>query len=250
MQRRSLWPREHGAYFQLAIPLVTACIVRLPTLATIALACGAALAFLANEPLLVVLGHRGARRKEIDGDRARARLGLLAGSALALGAIGLALAPAALVAAGVIAAPTIALLAFAWRRAEHTLAGEIVAAIALTGASLPVLVASGASLVVALELWLAWALGFGASVIAVHRVIARHKRSATAIDTVLALALIALPLAAVTGWTPLVLSAPLVALSAAIVIAPPRASRLRAIGVAIVVAAIASGTMATLTFAA
>lgn len=239
MQRRSLWPREHGAYFQLGVPLATACLARAPTLATFALTAGAALAFLAYEPLLVVLGHRGPRRKAADGDRARARFGLLAGGAAILGISGLVLAPSARVAATIIAVPTIAMLAFVWRRAVHNVAGELVAAVALTGASMPVLAASGASLSLALVVWLGWALGFGASVLAVHRVIARHKRTAATIDLVLAIVMIALVLGAAAGSMALALATPLVALSAVIIVAPPSAARLRAIGVAIAVASVA-----------
>ncbi|HEY5937251.1 MAG TPA: YwiC-like family protein, partial [Kofleriaceae bacterium] len=89
---RSLWPREHGAYVQLLVPLLTGLAARVPTIAAVLLAIAACAAFLANEPLLVVLGHRGARMKTRDGDRARARLVLLASIAFACGAGGLALA--------------------------------------------------------------------------------------------------------------------------------------------------------------
>jgi hypothetical protein len=58
MARRSLWPREHGAYAQLGAPLATAIAMQAPTIGALALASAACLAFLANEPLLVVLGHR------------------------------------------------------------------------------------------------------------------------------------------------------------------------------------------------
>lgn len=243
MKRRSLWPREHGAYFQLAIPLLTACVVRSPTVASIALCAGAALAFLANEPLLVVLGHRGPRRKAIDGPAARIRLALLAGTALGLGVFGLALAPHAIAGAAIVAVPTLALVGFAWRRAEHTLAGELIAAIALTGASVPVLVASGASLAFATEVWLAWGLGFGATVLAVHRVIERHRGAADLADLGLAAALVVLAFGAISGWAPLVFATPLVGISAVLVIAPPPASRLRAIGVTIAVASIGGSAL-------
>jgi hypothetical protein len=244
MARRSLWPREHGAYFQLAFPLLTAYVLRAPSTATLALGAGAVLAFLANEPLLVVLGHRGVRRKSIDGARARRRLAILAGGAAVLGGLGLALAPHAVIAAAIVAAPTAALLGFAWRRAEHTLAGEIMAAVALTGASAPLLVASGATLSLALEVWLGWAVGFGASVIAVHRVIARHKRAASWIDRALPVAMIAVLAAGLAaGSRSFAITTPLVVLAAGLVTSPPSAAKLRAIGVAIVVAAIASSAL-------
>ena len=68
------------------------------------------------------------------------------------------------------------------RRTEHTLGGELVAAVALTGAASVARVASGAAVQPALLHWLGWAIGFGATVIAVHRVIARHKRPAMLVD--------------------------------------------------------------------
>jgi len=245
MRRRSLWPREHGAYFQLAIPLVTACLVRAPTVPAILLAVGAAFAFLANEPLLVLLGHRGSRQREADRPRARSRLAMLAGGALVLGVIGLELSPPAVPAAAIVAVPVLALVAFAWRRAEHTIAGELVAAIALTGASLPVLVASGASLEHAMETWLGFALGFCASVLAVHLVMARHKRTPPKTDRAIAVAVIAaLAAGLATGHNVFAIASPLVVLAAGLGIAPPSAAKLRAIGVAIVVAAIAASAIA------
>jgi hypothetical protein len=71
---RSLWPREHGAYAQLGAPLLCALLVRAPTLPAILLASGAVFAFLANEPLLVLLGHRGRRMLATESGRARVRL--------------------------------------------------------------------------------------------------------------------------------------------------------------------------------
>jgi len=248
--RRSLLPREHGAYFQLAIPLLTAGVLHAPTVATCALTAAAALAFLANEPLLVALGHRGPRMLEHDGPRARRRLALLATAALVTGAAGLAAAPRdATIVAVVVAIPVVAVLALAWRRAEHTIVGELIAALALTGASAPVLVAGGTAPGPAVAMWLAWALGFGATVLAVHRVIARHTRPATAIDRVIAAALVAITLACF-GLAPrlpaLAIPILLVAVAAALVLVPPPATRLRTVGVAIVVAAAGSSTLAWL----
>ncbi len=216
----------------------------MPTAPSIMLAVGALLAFLANEPLLVALGHRGHRRLVVDGHRARVRLAVLSSLAIALGSIGIALAPRALVAAAIVGVPVVTLLGFAWRRAEHTLAGELVAAIALTGAVVPVLVASGASIARASHVWIGWALGFSASVVAVHRVLARHKRPACAVDIAIAVAMIGALVAAPWAWSTLGIALPLVALSTAIVIATPSARRLRTIGVAIVIAALASMVLA------
>jgi YwiC-like protein len=248
MVRRSLWPREHGAYFQLGIPLLTASLRHAPSMAMVALTLAAGLAFLANEPLLVVLGHRGSRMRDTEGRRARFRLAILAAGAAGLGGVGLALAPSGtILGAGLVAAPVAAMIALAWRRAQHTLVGEVIAAVALTGASVPVLAAGGTAPTAALAIWLGWSVGFASTVLAIHRVIARHKRPASSIDRVTAVGLVAILVASIAAaWTcaALAIAVPLTALAAILVIAPPAASRLRTVGVAIVSASIGSSAVA------
>lgn len=243
-----LWPREHGAYAQLLAPLVTALIAWPPTLGAGLLAVAACCAFLANEPLLVALGHRGKRRHERDGQRAAWWLAGLVVAAVATGVAGLVLAPHALRAAAFVAPFALATIALAFRRAEHSLLGEVVAAVALSGASLPVAVAAGSALRPALVLWAAWAVGFGCSVLTVHRVIARHrKRSATWHDAVIALACAATIGAAIVLYPrePLATCAiPLAALSLVLVARPPRATYLRTIGVALVIGSLATSVLA------
>jgi hypothetical protein len=246
--RRSLWPREHGAYFQLAIPLVAALAAQVPVAAAVALATAAWLAFLAHEPLLVVLGHRGARLRVAAGSRARVHVATLGGAAVAIGAVALALAPPATLRVAALAlVPAAAVIALAWHRREHTLIGELIAAVALTGAAAPVAVAAGTAPVTALAVWSGWALGFGASVIAVHRVMARHKRAATLIDRALAIGLTAATLVCLalsTRSATARIAAPLVTISVLLVIAPPSAARLRTVGVAIAVTAAVSCALA------
>jgi hypothetical protein len=78
-------PREHGAYFQMALPLVTALVIArgLPPAIFIAIAviCG----FLAHEPLLLLLGGRGVRARQAMGSRARVQFGTLFIAMLAAG---------------------------------------------------------------------------------------------------------------------------------------------------------------------
>ena len=245
MSRRSLFPREHGAYLQLAIPLIAAWCSERPGAASLLIGFAACLAFLAHEPLLVLLGVRGARMRHHEGRRARAWFGVLAGAAAIAGAIGLVLAPRATLpfaAAATLLGAVLVMLAR--RRAEHTLAGELVAAAALTGASAIVRISAGAAQHVALAWWLGWATGFGATVVAVHRVIARHKHPASLVDHVLGVAGLAASvalLATARAHLTCLLAAPLVVAATAIILAPPRANRLRAVGVAIsIVAAVAA----------
>ncbi|NNM07010.1 MAG: YwiC-like family protein [Gemmatimonadetes bacterium] len=78
----SLLPREHGAYAELAFPLVTGLGLATPTVGTFAVAVGAFALFLVHEPLAISLGFRGARLQSQRGNRARIRV--LALSALAV----------------------------------------------------------------------------------------------------------------------------------------------------------------------
>jgi hypothetical protein len=241
---RSLWPREHGAYAQLAAPLLAALIARVPTVPAALLAVAAVCAFLANEPLLVALGHRGERLRSAAGARAWRRCIALAGVAGAAGLTGLAMASQATLSTAVVSLVlACVLIALAYRRGQHSLTGELFAAVALPMAAAPVAVASGTAPGVALGQALVWGLGFAASVASVHRVIARNKTPAGRIDRVLAVGFVValVVLLVVVPCVHLVaIALPLIAVSAALVIHPPRARHLRAIGVALVVASVAS----------
>ena len=236
--RRSLWPREHGAYAQLGAPLVAALASRTPTVAACLLTLAAIGAFFANEPLLVVLGHRGKRLRETDGARARVRLLLLGAVALLAGVSGFVLGGSRVIVIGGCAAiPAVALLVLAYRRDQHSLPGEVVAAIALPGLAAPVAVASGLPIAIAISIWAAWAVGFVASVIAVHRVIARHRKAATKVDRIVGAALLTASVVgalAMREISTFALALPLLVLSTLIALYPPSATRLRAIGVALV----------------
>lgn len=237
-RRRSLWPREHGAYAQLGAPLLCALLVRAPTLPAILVASGAVFAFLANEPLLVVLGHRGRRMLETESGRARVRLTCVGSLALLAGVSGLVLGgPRVIVAAGIVAAPALALILLAYRRSLHSLGGEILAAVALPGLAVPAGVASGIALGEALVLWTAWSAAYVASVVAVQHVIARHRRAAAVSDRGLAASFLAstLGVALLAMRVDIALVAiPLLAVTTLIVLFPPRATHLRTVGVALV----------------
>lgn len=244
---RALLPREHGAYVQLGIPLVAALVGVGVTPAAMLLAIAACLAFLANEPLLVVLGHRGRRLQASAGVRARHRLIVLGIAAAGCGFAGLALASRdTLAIAAIVAAPAIVLVAFAWARAERTVAGETIAALTLTGAAAPVAVAAGLPWREAVVLWAAWTIGYATTVVAIQRVIARHKRTASWIDGAATAALATVALASIAAWSHPFSSvaAPIAAISSALVISPPRATRLRAVGFALLGASTIAGALA------
>jgi hypothetical protein len=63
-------PKEHGAYGQMAMPLVTSLVVAGASAPGLLLATAVVIAFLMHEPLVVLLGRRGGRAKREAGGRA------------------------------------------------------------------------------------------------------------------------------------------------------------------------------------
>jgi hypothetical protein len=234
---RSLVPREHGAYGQLAMPLVAALAMGRPGGASVLLTAASVAAFVAHEPLLVLLGQRGSRARRDDGPRALRLLASLGGAALACGVVGIAIAPAAAQRAVLVpAALAIATAAFIARGEEKTTAGEILAAAALSSAALPVAISSGAGAATAWGALAAWCLGFAAATWAVRAVIAHRKEAWSLAKRALPLALPAgLALALAThGFALAAASAPVILFAIALAFAPPSPRALRRVGWGIV----------------
>jgi hypothetical protein len=176
MQQRSMLPREHGAYGQLAFPLASALIAGGSTVSAIAMSTGAAALFIAHEPLLVLLGQRGARALREDRKRAVRWLAGAGGVAAVLGVAGLWLAPeAARLASLAPLALTIPVGALVARRAEKSLAGELLASTSLSAVGLPVGLATGLDLRSAAWIAACWAICFGLATIAVRHIIAASR---------------------------------------------------------------------------
>jgi len=165
----SLLPREHGAWGQLATPLVTGLALGRPSASALLLVLGVVLAFLAHEPLLVVLGHRGRRVRDAAGDRALRRLAALGLAAAAAGGLALLLAPPvarlAALAPAALAAPVIPLAA---ARLEKTTPGELLVASALSACAAPVALAGGAPAAWGWGAAAAWFLSFAAATLPVR----------------------------------------------------------------------------------
>lgn len=174
--KRFLWPREHGAWGQMAMPLVTGLALGRPGAAAWLFALAASLAFLAHEPALVLLGSRGVRAAREDGPLARRLLLLLGGLAAGAGLAGGVLAPEpALLSLAVPAALLLATLWLARRRLEMTTGGEVVIGAAMASGLLPVALSAGASWRAALAAFGVWALSFAMAAVAVEAVLARGK---------------------------------------------------------------------------
>lgn len=156
-RRHSFWPREHGAYVQLLGPLCCALAFVSPTLPAFALAAAACAAFLAHEPLLVLLGRRGARARANQGLTARwllAGLGSWVVVVLGLAARDGALASALLVPIGLSVVAGLTVLS----GGERSLPGQLLSAATLASFASPVLVASGRPLAEAVRFACGWLL--------------------------------------------------------------------------------------------
>lgn len=227
---RPLWPKEHGAYGQLLLPLAAALAMGRPTPASGLLVLASLALFLAHEPLLVALGLRGRRAARDHGARARIVGLAFATLAASAGTLGLGLAGAWLAAVPPLLL-VVALAPFVIRGREKTTAGEVVAAAALAAASLPVAVAGGIALPTALATWVTWAAAFAVSTAAVRWVIARHKtgagpRSGLAVAAVATLATALLWLHGTVALAAL----PMVLAGWALIARPPHPRHLRRVG--------------------
>lgn len=234
-----MFPKEHGAYGQLLFPIATALFVGDIRWPAAALSVSAVCAFLAHEPLLVLLGQRGPRaRRDL---RARAWKWLLAFGVASIGAAiaGVLAAPAAALAA---LTPTIALAAglagFIATRREHTVAGESWMSVTMASFAAPLALAAGAAMSTALTLAVAFAGAFVAPTVAVHAVIAFTRKPPAAVGRSVAVVIAGAILAAAYLLTAsgtiaaagLGAMAPACIAAAVLAIRPPSARRLRVVG--------------------
>ena len=209
------------------MPLATGLVLGRPGAAALLLVAGVVLAFLAHEPLLVVLGQRGRRVKDALGVRATRRLAVLGAGAVAAGFTALALASRdarlAALAPAALAAPVLPLVA---ARLEKTAGGELLVAAALSACAAPVALAAGAPAAWAWGAAVTWFLSFAAATFPVRATLlwartrgARETRPLAAAGAaaigVAALGLAAaglLPWPAALGVLPTVIAAVVVAL--------------------------------------
>lgn len=173
---RLLLPHEHGAYGQLLFPLATALGVGIPTWPAYGLTLVCILAFVGYEPLLVLLGRRGAQARRLDGRLARRQL---TGIVALLGLVGIwslwsvdATTRTALAIPLTLGCAQALLVGL---RVERSVPGELVAAITLSSCAVPVALAGDASLRVALTCWLVFAASLTVATLAVRSVIGRVR---------------------------------------------------------------------------
>lgn len=248
---RRMIPREHGAYAELLFPIVTVFLGGAPTTATWLLAVGAIAAFLANEPLLILVGQRGTRIKREDGDRARRALLIFVMFALAAGVSGLLLAPRAAqisVALPLLLGGTLILLAI--QGLERSMFGEGLAAAALSSTAVPLGLSAGLDLVAALAVALIWSITALLGTAVVRLTVARTKaktdhelrrvrleRAALILVCLAVIAIgIAAPLGSTVGLWVLAAAIPVALVVLTMAALQPTARRLRLMGWSLVAA--------------
>jgi len=237
------FPKEHGAYGQIAFPLIAAFAVAGMSTAGALFAAAVVAVFLAHEPALIVLGQRGPRAKREQWRSAvtwLACLLLLAGAAV-VGTI-LTVAPAAGWALLVPLLPAMALAGATLRGAEKSLMGETATSLAASGAAVPIVLAGGAPPVTAAAVAIPFALLFVSSTLAVRAGILSVRGGgnprAASTTRLLALCVVCgagsgLAFAAMAGYLPwriFAATAPGLVTATVIAVWRPSPARLRALG--------------------
>jgi len=254
-----LLPKEHGAYGQMIFPLVTAFAVAGVNRPALLIATAVVASFVAHEPLLVLLGRRGALAARGQSRRAVVWLACFGTLAIVSGVLALRsvsygvwwsfllpLVPA-LVVAGAISA-----------KREKSSLGEVAVAMAFSLVSVPVSIAAGAASSTGLAVGIVFAAIFVTTTLAVRVVVLRVRaggnvraaRSTSATVLVLiAVAGVALMSAAFRSllpWSSLVAAAPGLVVAAWVTIFPTSPARLRTLGWTLVVTSAAAAVILVL----
>lgn len=174
--RRKMVPREHGAYAELLLPIVSVLLGGAPTSSTWLLSIGAFGAFLANEPLLVLFGQRGTRMRREESDRAKRALLTFSLVAFGAGIAGLVLAPPPVQYTVVVPLLLgVTLLMLAIQGLERSMFGEGLAAAALSSIAIPLGLSAGMGRTVTISVALLWLTTSLLGTAAVRLTVARAK---------------------------------------------------------------------------
>jgi hypothetical protein len=253
----SLWPKEHGAYGQVAFPLITALAVAGVsaggTLAAMAVLAG----FFAHEPAALVLGLRGARaRRQLGSSAAKWLLTLFVGGGIAgIGAIWT-IDPAIRWSLAVPAIPALLLALAMLRQREKSWYGEVSAALAFSGAAVPVTMAAGGTIETAAVVAIPFGLLFVTCTLAVRVVIlsvrggGNHRAAAATRYATIALSggsgtlLLVASLTGLLSPSIVVVAAPGLLTAGTIALRPPLPARLRRVGWTLVAVSVVTAALA------
>jgi hypothetical protein len=253
--QRKMVPREHGAYAELLFPIVTVLLGGAPSTSTWLLAVGAVACFLANEPLLILVGQRGTRTKRADSGRAQRALLIFVLVAVGAGIAGLLLAPrASQIAAGVPMVLGASLVMLAIQGLERSMVGETLAAMTLSSIAIPLGLSAGLGLTETLAVALIWLvtslLGTAQVRLTVARTRAktereqaraRMKRASLILVSLLVIAIgVAAPYGVRAGLWVLAAAVPVAVVVLVMAVLQPTARRLRLMGWSLVAANLCS----------
>lgn len=176
---RKMVPREHGAYAELLFPMVTVFLGGSPTASTWLLSIGAIASFLANEPILVLVGQRGSRTKREENAHARRALLVFGLIAVGTGLAGILLArPAAQYTVAIPLVLGVALLLLAVQGLERSMVGETLAAATLSSIAIPLGISAGWRPIEAVAVALIWLVTSLLGTSVVRLTVARTKAKA------------------------------------------------------------------------
>jgi hypothetical protein len=165
-------PREHGAYSQMALPLVTALVIARAAQPVVFIAIAVVCGFLAHEPLVVLLGGRGVRVRRADGSRAAISFAMTATAMVAAGAAAVWVAPVAArwsFLVPVIPAAWVGASLFA--KQEKRASAEIAVALAFALSTVPMCLAAGFSVATALSVGAVFGSVYVAGVLCVRAIV-------------------------------------------------------------------------------
>lgn len=170
---RALVPREHGATTQWVLVVASAWAVSSASASLLLMMAAAAALFIAHEPLMVGLGKLGARRSAARGHDARVFLRALVGIAVVAGVLGIYTSPTGSILVALLPCVAFAVAALwrALRGPERTLVVELLAALAMAWLAMPLALAGGAPLEIALSLALMWSAVFALGTLAARSIL-------------------------------------------------------------------------------
>ncbi len=237
----SLKPKEHGAYAILGIPIVSSLIVTGPTIVGLCVACASVAGFLAHEPLLVAIGHRGGRAQR-GTPGAWKRLTILLLLSVACGSLALTLGSPrvrlSLMACGMLAVVSFTLALIGKHK---TVFGQLLGVSGLSVPCVPILLAGNIAPPIAWQAWGTWVLGFAATTMAVRGVITAQKRASRALHWwSLSMLTVAVAILFLAGYSLPLVTLPMLAMSWYLMLQPPPAKQLRRVGWTLVAGTVAS----------
>ncbi len=239
-----LKPKEHGAYAIIGVPIVTALILSGFTWVGISVSLAAVCGFLAHEPMLVRLGHRGGRAQK-SSPQATKRLSILTLLLLISGGIAMAAGSMqvryALLGCGLLATTSFVL---AYRGAHRSFPGQLWGVIGLSAPCVPILLSGSDSSTQGWVVWFAWLIGFLSTTVAVRAVIAAQKQQSTNQHWMILVTLTGLLTAlALNGQVIYLTVVPMVLLSWYLLVFPPPARHLKRVGWTLVAGTILSAIL-------